>query len=295
MTTVVMSGKSLHYRATDRGAAQLCDSTTSFYHHDALGSTLALTDGNEAITDTCRYYAFGGTLTSSGSTINPYQYVGNLGYYNEPALSMQYLRARYYQPSSGRFVSIDPTRQGPSWYVYASNKPLSFLDPSGKICRPWWTVHYDNTYAKLVGFAHGGPCPLPSILGKAEAGIEIFFYVLRRHWWYKTRPCLGWHPVQCGKRRWGPYTETDKGDTGYWTDTVGPLCLPEPCELMCEQWNEATYMAHCQDCCNNLYGWTENIPTMQECYDHCTAHELPIPGIPGLPGIDLPKIPELGF
>jgi len=115
--------------------------STSFYHHDALGSTLALTDGNEAITDTYRFYAFGETLTSSGSTINPYQYVGNLGYYNEAALSLQYLRARYYQPTTGRFVSVDPIRDGVNWYVYVSNRPLTMADPSGlkkkpKPCQP---------------------------------------------------------------------------------------------------------------------------------------------------------------
>ncbi len=92
--------------------SQRRSTTTSFYHHDALGSTLALTDGNEAITDTYRFYAFGETLTSSGSTINPFRYVGNLGYYNEAALALQYLRARYYQPRTN--MSHNPTSSGTS-------------------------------------------------------------------------------------------------------------------------------------------------------------------------------------
>jgi len=105
--------------------------TTTFYHHDALGSTLALTVSDESVTDTYRYYAFGETLTSTGSTTNPFQYVGNLGYYNEAALSLQYLRARYYQPSTGRFVSADPVHEGTNWYVYADASPVSVSDPSG--------------------------------------------------------------------------------------------------------------------------------------------------------------------
>ncbi|MBM3500427.1 MAG: hypothetical protein FJX74_17355, partial [Armatimonadetes bacterium] len=53
-------------------------STTSFYHSDALGSTRALTDGDEAVTDTYLYSAFGNLLASTGSTENPYRYIGEL-------------------------------------------------------------------------------------------------------------------------------------------------------------------------------------------------------------------------
>ncbi len=74
--------------------SQRRSTTTKHYHFDALGSTLALTDANENVTDTYRYYAFGGLLTSTGTTVNNFRFVGNLGYYNESALSLQYLRAR---------------------------------------------------------------------------------------------------------------------------------------------------------------------------------------------------------
>ena len=110
--------------------------TTKYYHFDALGSTLALTDSNENVTDTYRYYAFGKLLTSTGSTTNPSRYVGNLGYYNESALALQYLRARYYQPSTGRFVSVDPIREGLNWYRYVDNNPISGIDPSGMVGIP---------------------------------------------------------------------------------------------------------------------------------------------------------------
>lgn len=103
---------------------------TSFYHFDALGSTTELTDVDEAETDSYRYYAFGETLTSSGATANNFRFVGNLGYYNEAALSLQYLRARYYQPSTGRFISPDSARPEPE-YLYASNMPVNRTDPSG--------------------------------------------------------------------------------------------------------------------------------------------------------------------
>jgi len=111
--------------------SQRRSTTTTFYHHDALGSTLALTDTNENVTDTYLYYAFGGLLTSTGNTVNNLRFVGNLGYYNEAALALQYLRARYYEPGSGRFISVDPVRDGLNWYVYVSNSPVNMVDPSG--------------------------------------------------------------------------------------------------------------------------------------------------------------------
>ncbi len=112
--------------------SQRRSTTTKYYHFDALGSTLALTGSDESVTDTYKYYAFGKSLTSTGSTTNPFQYVGNLGYYNEAALALQYLRARYYQPATGRFVSLDPVRDGVNWYAHVGNGPASWVDPSGE-------------------------------------------------------------------------------------------------------------------------------------------------------------------
>ena len=110
--------------------SQRRSTTTKYYHFDALGSTLALTDSGENVTDTYRYFAFGNSLTSSGNTTNNFRFVGNLGYYNESALSLQYLRARWYQSETGRFVSVDPVFSV-NVYIYAQNSPLTKSDPSG--------------------------------------------------------------------------------------------------------------------------------------------------------------------
>ena len=86
---------------------------------------MALTDSNENVTDTYRYYAFGGSLTSTGTTVNNLRFVGNLGYYSEAALALQYLRARYHHPTTGRFVSVDPKRDGVNWYVYVGGNQVT--------------------------------------------------------------------------------------------------------------------------------------------------------------------------
>jgi len=119
--------------------------TSSFYLSDALGSTTELTAADQATSDAYRYYAFGSSLTSSGSTTNPYRYVGNLGYYNESALGLQYLRARWYDPATGRFLSQDPAREGGNWYAYAANSPTIAVDPSGAAAECHYTLNFVAT------------------------------------------------------------------------------------------------------------------------------------------------------
>jgi RHS repeat-associated protein len=107
--------------------------TSSFFHFDALGSTTELTSAAQVATDSYRYYAFGEALTSSGSTTNPFRFVGRLGYYNEPTLALQYLRARWYQPSAGRFLCRDPLGGLAGSYPYLGGSPAASADPSGLV------------------------------------------------------------------------------------------------------------------------------------------------------------------
>ncbi|QDU39654.1 tRNA3(Ser)-specific nuclease WapA precursor [Maioricimonas rarisocia] len=80
----------------------------SYYHFDALGSAQQLTDSSEAITDTYLYNAWGELLASTGTTINPFRYVGQLGYYFDPDTGNFYIRARIYSSITARWTSVDP-------------------------------------------------------------------------------------------------------------------------------------------------------------------------------------------
>ena len=62
------------------------------------------------------------------SDTNPFRYAGE---YLDKETGNIYLRARYYDPSIGRFISVDPIKDGTNWYVYCSNNPIAFVDPSG--------------------------------------------------------------------------------------------------------------------------------------------------------------------
>ncbi|NLB61825.1 MAG: RHS repeat-associated core domain-containing protein, partial [Clostridiales bacterium] len=59
---------------------------------------------------------------------NPYRYCGE---YLDIETGYIYLRARYYDPSIGRFISEDSAHDGYNWYAYCANNPISYIDPSG--------------------------------------------------------------------------------------------------------------------------------------------------------------------
>ena len=106
------------------------------YHYDGLGSTRALTDQTGTSTDSYIYTAFGELKEQQGTTPNTYLYTGEQ---LDPNLGFYYLRARYYNPSNGRFPSMD-TWIGRSAdprtlhkYLYTHADPVNGVDPSGHV------------------------------------------------------------------------------------------------------------------------------------------------------------------
>ena len=72
----------------------------------------------------------------------PFKYVGQHGVMTEPN-GLQYMRARYYDPHVGRFISEDPIGFGGgdvNLYAYVGNNPLLFIDPWGLAVGDWWDL-----------------------------------------------------------------------------------------------------------------------------------------------------------
>lgn len=109
--------------------------TPHYYHYDPTGHTLALSNGSGAVSDTYAYTPYGET-TASGSTVNPFRYVGKLGVMDD-GNGMLYMRARYYRPDVARFMSMDKVlgnakeAQGLNRYAYVRGNPVMGVDPSG--------------------------------------------------------------------------------------------------------------------------------------------------------------------
>jgi RHS repeat-associated protein len=100
------------------------------YVPDPSGSTIALLDDKQKITDTFRYSPFGELKSRTGSTPTPFQYIGTKGYYTDPNNRI-YVRARTYQPNYARWMTVDPLWPGESAYGYARGNPVRWVDPSG--------------------------------------------------------------------------------------------------------------------------------------------------------------------
>jgi len=105
-----------------------------YYHYDGLGSARKLTNSAGSVTDSYTYDSFGNLIASSGSTTNPYGFTGQQQF--GEADSLIFLRARYYKPSIGRFISRDPIGYsgGFNLYQYAKNQPINNMDFSGLSC-----------------------------------------------------------------------------------------------------------------------------------------------------------------
>jgi RHS repeat-associated protein len=109
--------------------------TPAFYGYDGAGTVRLLTDSTGTVTDTYDYDAWGNTVNATGSTPNVYLYRGEQF---DSDLSFYYLRARYFNPLSGRLLTRDPEAgriKVPGTlhrYVYGEGDPVDRIDPSGR-------------------------------------------------------------------------------------------------------------------------------------------------------------------
>jgi RHS repeat-associated protein len=81
-------------------------------------------------------------MTVGGAGLaTPFGFVGGEGYQSDPDSGLMLLGARYYDPSSGRFISRDPIgyEGGLNLYAYCENDPVNGIDPDGLLVRwPGW-------------------------------------------------------------------------------------------------------------------------------------------------------------
>ena len=146
-----------------RGTNLISDGT-NYYLYNAHGDVVQLTDSTGAVTQTYEYDVFGNEKNPSDTDTNPFRYCGE---YYDTETGLYYLRARYYDPTVGRFTQEDthwntanmiygdnPQKineredalglktysyapqilsimQAGNLYVYGTSNPLKYYDPSG--------------------------------------------------------------------------------------------------------------------------------------------------------------------
>jgi RHS repeat-associated protein len=136
--------KYIHGPKMDEMLAKIDTTGTVYYHENALGSTVALTNASGSIVERYTYDVYGlptiedasGVTIASTAYGNRFLFTGRewikeLGIYD--------YRNRAYSPDLGRFLETDPIRftaQDINLYRYVTNDPVELLDPSGLIVFP---------------------------------------------------------------------------------------------------------------------------------------------------------------
>jgi RHS repeat-associated protein len=113
---------------------QISGNLVTFYGYDGLGSVRYLADTSGTIQNTYAYDAFGNAIVSNAAVANVYLFAGEQF---DLDLKLSYNRARYWDPSIGRFLTMD-TFEGRledplslHKYLYCKANPVNGVDPSG--------------------------------------------------------------------------------------------------------------------------------------------------------------------
>ena len=133
--------------------------------------------------DNYTYDAWGNMVDKSGSTLHPFKYIGKYGYYahfqddnvmpylvnpgmiggscslSGSVLSFIQTGVRTYFPRLGRYMQIDPIKDGINFLAYSDNNPVNYIDPNGKRSIPQWLLDWLTTnsiffyhyFKKLMG------------------------------------------------------------------------------------------------------------------------------------------------
>ena len=114
----------------DEPLAMVRAGAASFYNADGSASITSVGNSAGSVSQTYTFDSFGKANVSSGSLINPFQYTAQQ---LDSDTGLYYDRARYYEPTVGRFINEDPLRfaAGSNFYPYVRNDPTNLTDPLG--------------------------------------------------------------------------------------------------------------------------------------------------------------------
>ena len=149
----------------------------TYYVTDMHGNVVQLLDESGNVTKTYEYDSFGNEVKPEKKDENPYRYCGE--YYDKETEEV-YLRARYYEPSVGRFITRD-TYTGESdeplslhLYTYCENDGVNMVDPSGhnRVIPGMPTIDLKK-YKKNIGYRRYIPYTNKKVCG------EIYTYITK--------------------------------------------------------------------------------------------------------------------
>ena len=147
----------------------------TYYTQNAHGDVVNLTDKDGKVTKSYRYDAFGVEKNIDKNDTNAFRYCGE--YYDTESGTI-YLRARYYDPSIGRFISRDSysgKNEDPlslNLYTYCHNNPILAIDPSGHFILTAMLI--GAAAGAIIGGTIGGTAAYKSAKEEGKPGSDLF-------------------------------------------------------------------------------------------------------------------------
>jgi RHS repeat-associated protein len=158
----VNGGRTTNYVFLDHMMIAEDDSASgiTYLHTDSLGTPVARSTSSGAILSTTRFEPFGAIY--SGTTPSAPDNVAFTGHVYDAGTGLIYMQQRYYDPITGRFLSVDPvatdaaTGKAFGRYHYAENNPYRFTDPDGRdiqilVGGPYSGHNYGHVAIRVVG------------------------------------------------------------------------------------------------------------------------------------------------
>ncbi|MEW6027695.1 MAG: RHS repeat-associated core domain-containing protein [Planctomycetota bacterium] len=163
-----LARKFIYGPGIDEPITMIAGDNQHYYHADALGSVVALSNSSGTVAETYRYSVYG-EVRSVGVLGNPYSYTGRPF---DTETGLYYYRARYYDAGLRRFLQPDPIGYmgGMNLYAYVGNSPVNWVDPLGL-----WTVQIgigENIGAVFgLSKSYGIAISKNEVTGEYEAGL----------------------------------------------------------------------------------------------------------------------------
>ena len=210
-------GQTYTYNGFDTRVGKTVGGSTTSYHRDGSGVTAPLisdsgatytpgiserrngvstflnsglkdiakqTDAAGVVTATRKYDAYGMVIGSTGTWKGPFGYSGVAGYQADET-GLQLLGHRYYDSSTGRFITRDPIKDGRNWYGYCDNNPVTRVDADGLEWHDPVSISVDPNFKGkvwIVGESGPGEDPvfLPVSPGKSSpAGMDVDLVIIQ--------------------------------------------------------------------------------------------------------------------
>ncbi len=184
----------------------LASGVAAFYQFDDSGNTAAVTGANGSVMDAYSFLPFGEKVNDTVTAANPFDYVGQFGVADDRN-GLYYMRARYYDTDTGRYISEDPVGLigGTNVYEYVNNTPGVSIDPIGlldfgdacaaiscvSIVKRWEQVSqmasgagtgFDVVESERKGGTRGVLCGALPEMCSPEVGLDLIGFAVKGRW-----------------------------------------------------------------------------------------------------------------